>query len=62
MASDYVSRICKFDGMNFAFWRMQIEDYLYSKKWHHSNMKEKSKAMKDDEWTLVAHQVFGVTN
>ena len=28
------SRIEKFDGADFAYWRMQIEDYLYGKKLH----------------------------
>lgn len=26
--------IIKFDGTDYAFWRMQIEDYLYGKKLH----------------------------
>jgi len=25
-------KIEKFDGANFGFWKMQIEDYLYQKK------------------------------
>jgi len=25
-------RIEKFDGSDFGFWKMQIEDYLYQKK------------------------------
>ena len=29
-----VSRIEKFDGTDFGYWRMQIEDYLYGKKLH----------------------------
>ena len=29
-----VSGIEKFDGTDFGFWRMQIEDYLYGKKLH----------------------------
>ena len=28
------SGIEKFDGTDFGFWRMQIEDYLYGKKLH----------------------------
>ena len=28
------SGIEKFDGIDFAYWRMQIEDYLYGKKLH----------------------------
>ena len=29
-----LSGIEKFDGTNFAYWRMQIEDYLYERKLH----------------------------
>ena len=29
-----VSGIEKFDGIDFAYWRMQIEDYLYGRKLH----------------------------
>ena len=28
------SGIEKFDGTDFGFWRMQIEDYLYGRKLH----------------------------
>ena len=28
------SGIEKFDGTNFGYWRVQIEDYLYGKKLH----------------------------
>ena len=28
------SGIEKFDGIDFGYWRMQIEDYLYGKKLH----------------------------
>ena len=31
MAEDGKTRIEKFDGSNFAFWKMQMEDYLYQK-------------------------------
>ena len=27
-------RIDKFDGKDFGFWKMHIEDYLYQKKLH----------------------------
>lgn len=41
--------IYKFDGMDFAFWRMQIENYLYSKKLNHPLLNEKTEEKKDDE-------------
>ena len=28
------SGIEKFDSINFAYWRIQIEDYLYGRKLH----------------------------
>ena len=47
------SRIEKFDGIDFEFWRMQIKDYLYGKKLHLPLLGEKPATMKDDEWTLL---------
>ena len=43
------SRIEKFDGTDFGFWRMQIEDYLYGKKLHLPLLGEKPTTMKDEE-------------
>ena len=54
------SRIEKFEGTNFGFWRMQIEDYLYGKKLHLSLLGEKPATMKDEEWTFPDRQVLGV--
>ena len=53
------SRIEKFDGTNFGFWRIQNEDYLYGKKLHLLLLGEKPATMKDDEWTLLDRQVLG---
>ena len=43
------SRIEKFDGTDFAYWRMQIEDYLYGRKLHLPLLGTKTEAMKADE-------------
>ena len=43
------SGIEKFDGIDFGFWRMQIEDYLYGKKLHLPLLGEKPKTMKAKE-------------
>ena len=43
------SGIEKFDGTNFGYWRMQIEDYLYRKKLHQPLLGMKPKTMKDEE-------------
>ena len=55
-----VSGIKKFDGTNFGFWRMQIEDYRYAKKLYLPLLGEKLAIMKDDELTLLNKQVLGV--
>ena len=54
------SGIEKFDGTNFAYWRMQIEDYLYGRKLHLPLLGIKPKTMKAEEWTLLDKQVLGV--
>ena len=47
------SRIEKFDGTDFAYWRMQIEDYLYGRKLHLPLLGTKLAAMKAEEWALL---------
>ena len=54
------SRIEKFDGINFAYWRMQIEDYLYGKKWHLPLLGIEPETMKDEDWNLLDSQVLEV--
>ena len=55
-----VSGIEKFDGTDFAYWRMQIEDYFYGRKLHLPLLGTKPKAMKAEEWALLDRQVLGV--
>ena len=47
------SRIEKFDGTDFAYWRMQIEDYLYGRKLNLPLLGTKLEVMKDKEWALL---------
>ena len=54
------SGIEKFDGTDFANWRMQIEDYLYERKLHLPLLGTKPKAMKAEEWAFLDRQVLGV--
>ena len=54
------SGIENFDGTNFGFLRMQIEDYLYRKKLHLPLLGEKPEAIKAEEWALLDRQVLGV--
>ena len=52
------SGIEKFNGTDFAYWRMQIEDYLYGNKLHMPLLGSKPKTMKAEEWTLLNRQVL----
>ena len=54
------SGIEKFDDIDFAYWRMQIEDYLYGRKLHLPLLGRKPRAMKVEELTLLDRQVLGV--
>ena len=44
-----VSGIEKFDGTDFTYWRMQIEDYLYGRKLHLPFLGTKPETMKAEE-------------
>ena len=50
----------KFDGTDFAFWRMQIEDYLYGRKLHLPLLGTKPESMMAGEWALLDKQVLRV--
>ena len=54
------SEIEKFDGTDFAYWRMQIEDYLYGRKLHRPLLGTKPEAMKAKECALLDRQVLGI--
>ena len=48
-------KIEKFDGVEFSFWKMQIEDYL-----HQPLMETKPDSMKEDKWNLLDRQALSV--
>ncbi|XP_022889192.1 uncharacterized protein LOC111404645 [Olea europaea var. sylvestris] len=53
MATDEkISKIDKFDGTNFGFWKIQMEDYLYQKNLY-KPLHEKPEDMTNDEWELL---------
>ena len=54
------SGIEKFDGTDFGYWKMQIEDYLYGKKLHLPLSGSKPDSMEEEEWSLLDRQVLGV--
>ena len=47
------SGIEKFDGTGFAYWRMQIEDYLYGRQLHLPLLGTKLEPMKAKEWAFL---------
>ena len=47
------SRIEKFDGTDFGYWKMQFEDYLYGKKLHFLLLGKKLDGMVEGEWSLL---------
>jgi len=53
-------KIQKFNSMNFSFWRMQMEDYLYQKDLY-LPIVEKPKDMSDEEW-VVKHKPRDMTD
>ena len=55
-----MSGIEKFDGTDFGYWKMQIEDYLYGKKLHLPLLGRKPDNMEEEEWSLLDRQVLGV--
>ncbi|MGV7988763.1 hypothetical protein PJP10_30760, partial [Mycobacterium kansasii] len=61
MAEDGKTRIEKFDGSNFAFWKMQMEDYLYQKDLYIplGGKEKKPEKMTDDEWFLLDMKALG---
>ncbi|KAB5537969.1 hypothetical protein DKX38_015502 [Salix brachista] len=54
------SVIEKFDGTDYGYWRMQIEDYLYGKKLHLPLLGMKSDNITATDWNLLDRQVLWV--
>ena len=53
-------QIEKFDGKDFGFWKMQIEDYLYQKKLHEPLSGNKPEKMEQADWDLLDRRALGV--
>ena len=51
--------ITKFDGSDYAYWKMQMDDFLFSKKLH-LPLGSKPEVIKTEEWNLLDKQVLGV--
>jgi hypothetical protein len=61
MAEEGKLRIEKFDGSNFGFWKMQIEDYLYQKDLYLplEGKTSKPKDMEDKAWDILDRKALG---
>ena len=53
-------KIEKFDGVDFGFWKMQIEDYLYQKKLYQPLLGKKPDNITEDDLNLLDRQALGV--
>ncbi|KAK3043083.1 hypothetical protein RJ639_001198 [Escallonia herrerae] len=53
MAEEGKGKIEKFNDMNFQWWKMQVEDYLYQKDLYLPLVGEKPKAMNASEWSIL---------
>ncbi|KAG9445072.1 hypothetical protein H6P81_016412 [Aristolochia fimbriata] len=58
--SSKTGKIEKFDGSNYQWWRMQIEDHLYEKQLHLPLIGVKPAEMKADEWALLDRRALAV--
>ena len=50
----------KFDGSDFSFWKMQIEDYLYQKYLQETLTGVKPESMTEEKWKLKDRQALGL--
>ena len=48
-ADEWKVKIEKFDGADFGFWKMQLEDYLYQTKLYQPLLGKKPDDIKEDD-------------
>ncbi|VFQ86421.1 unnamed protein product [Cuscuta campestris] len=58
--ADEKIKIEKFDGSDFGFWKMQIEDVLYQKDLYQTLSGEKPEKMSDADWAILDRKALGV--
>ncbi|KAE8705357.1 hypothetical protein F3Y22_tig00110429pilonHSYRG00830 [Hibiscus syriacus] len=59
-ADEWNVKIEKFDGTDFGFWKMQIEDFLYQKNLYQPLSGKQPEGMKNEDWVLLDRQALGV--
>ncbi|WVZ05968.1 hypothetical protein V8G54_019314 [Vigna mungo] len=52
-------KIERFDGADFGFWKMQIEDYMYQKGMQEPLTGKKPEATKEEEWSFLDRKALG---
>ncbi|KAK3021867.1 LOW QUALITY PROTEIN: hypothetical protein RJ639_047789 [Escallonia herrerae] len=62
MAEEGKGKIEKFNGMNFQWWKMQVEDYLYQKDLYLPLVGEKPEAMNASEWAILDRKALATNN
>jgi hypothetical protein len=50
----------KFNGTDFGYWKMQIEDILYGNDFYQPVLGEQPDDMDDSEWALLDHKALTV--
>ena len=62
MTDEMRYKVEKFNGSNFAFWRMQIEDLLYQKKLYLplEGIAKKPASMTMEEWVVLDRTALGL--
>ena len=58
--SSKTGKIEKFDGTNYQWWRMQIEDHLFEMQLHQPLVGTKPEAMSAEEWVLLDRQDLAI--
>uniref|UniRef100_A0A803L7T0 Retrovirus-related Pol polyprotein from transposon TNT 1-94-like beta-barrel domain-containing protein n=1 Tax=Chenopodium quinoa TaxID=63459 RepID=A0A803L7T0_CHEQI len=53
-------RIGKFNGNDFGFWKMQIEDYLHQRDLYQPVEETKPSGMKEEDWKVLDRKALGV--
>ncbi|KAK3010933.1 hypothetical protein RJ639_011892 [Escallonia herrerae] len=61
MAEEGKGKIEKFNGMNFQWWKMQVEDYLYQKDLYLPLVGEKPEGMNASEWAILDRKALATT-
>ena len=59
MASQGSAQIEKFNGSDFGYWKMQVEDYLYQKNLYQPLTSMKPKAMSAGDWAVLDRKALG---